>query len=466
MQREPELQVGQPILNGRYVVEAFLGRGAFAEVYCVRHQTLPTPRAVKVVSKAIPGVGSTTYEDYRERFRLEAQLGDQLDHPHVIRVYDFEESEGRLYLVTEYAAGGSLAEKLKKGPLPWEEALRITCEVAAGLEALHDQLGIVHRDVKPSNILLDQEGRAKVADLGLAQVPGGLSERSLGLGRPHPGTLLYMSPEQETTTAYLMPSSDIYSLGCVLFEMLTGQLWKHAMLKVEGARELRPELPAWLEEVLQRMLRREPAQEKADAADSSKRYLSMGAVREALEKGLGEGKWETARPRPEFLPQPQKRWPAWGWMLGLVSTLVLVVLLLVWHPWTPGATSTPTFPPTAEIATELPIATQRSSDTPAPTPDATRSRSSIVPSGTPRADWPLEAILHYDAIVWTRVTSDGQEIFQGVVSAGETRTFTATKTLSIRLGNAGGVRVTLNGEDLGVQGSAGQVIDRTWTVKE
>jgi serine/threonine protein kinase len=201
----PALQPGDLILNGKYRVVDFLGQGAFAQVYRAHHLELKVDRAVKVVSQDTPGVGSSVLDDYRARFRQEAQLGAKLDHPHVIRIYDFEEAEGRLYLVMEYAPGGSLARLVgERGPLPVEEAVRLTLEAAAGLEALH-QLGTVHRDVKPSNILLDGQNHAKLADLGLAQLPGGPSRRSMAgsLAPSHPGTPEYMSPEQETTSGFL-----------------------------------------------------------------------------------------------------------------------------------------------------------------------------------------------------------------------------------------------------------------------
>ena len=281
-----ELKSGQLILNGKYRVEEFLGQGAFAQVYRAHHLELKVDRALKVVSQDTPGVGSTVLDDFRARFRQEAQLGARLDHPHVIRIHDFEETEGQLYLVMEYAAGGSLARLLKeRGPLPVTEAVRLTLEAASGLEAFHG-LGAVHRDVKPSNLLLDAGGHTKLADLGLAQLPGGLSKRSLAgsLAPGHPGTPEYMSPEQETTSAFLTASSDIYSLGCVLFEALTGRLWKHAMAEMEDVRELRPEVPAGVAAALSRMLRDQPGRKRADSEDPTKRYVTMGAVHQALQE--------------------------------------------------------------------------------------------------------------------------------------------------------------------------------------
>jgi len=132
--------------------------------------------------------------------------------------------------------------------------------VAEGLAAIHT-LDVVHRDLKPSNILFDERGRAKISDLGLAQIPGGMSGRSqLGsLALSHPGTPAYMSPEQETAPGYLRPASDVYSLGIILFELLTGRHYKN-LEPGTRARSLRAEAPDWLDELLAKMLADEPRQ--------------------------------------------------------------------------------------------------------------------------------------------------------------------------------------------------------------
>ena len=248
-----KLNPGDIILNGKYRVERLLGEGAFAQVYLAHHLELDVARAVKVLSRDAPGVGSTQFGDYHARFRLEAQLGARLDNPHVIKVYDFEAQEDALYLVMEYASGGSLASLLKQGPLSLDDFLRLALGAAAGLGAIHEQLEIVHRDVKPSNILLGAQGRAKIGDLGLAQVEGGMSRRSM-LGSeaaPHPGTPLYMSPEQEREYGYLQYPSDVYSLGCVMFEMLTGKAYKKQRPGTR-VRRLRKDAPEWVDDLVAR----------------------------------------------------------------------------------------------------------------------------------------------------------------------------------------------------------------------
>jgi len=252
---------GQIILD-KYRIETLVGRGAFAEVYHATHLSLNAPRALKVLRRDAPGLGSTEYSDFRQRFQLEAQLGAQLDHPNVIRVYDFEQDGDTLILVMEYAERGSLAEVLArtrqaKRTIPVNDALRLALSIAEGLAALH-ALDAVHRDLKPSNLLFDKSGVLKVADFGLAQTPDGLSARSLeSAPKSHPGTPGYKSPEQQTSGAPLPPASDIYALGLILFEILTGRVYgQQEPGTLPGA--LLPDLPAQVDHLLTRMLAADP----------------------------------------------------------------------------------------------------------------------------------------------------------------------------------------------------------------
>jgi serine/threonine-protein kinase len=279
------------ILNERYRVEWLLGEGTFAQTYLVRHLELGVDRAVKMLTRDIPGVSSTVFDDYQTRFRLEAQLAARLDHPHVLKVHEFVAEEDVLCLVIDYAPGGSLADLLKspalespsgrsvrytvkhKGQLRLGEFLRIVMDAAEGLGAIHEQLEIVHRNLKPSNILLTEGGRAKIGDLGLAQVEGGLSLRST-LGRKaarHPGSPLYRSPEQEQEQeyGYLQYSSDVYSLGCVMFEMLTARRYKNQW---PGARvrQFREDTPDWLDEVVAQCLKQDQRERPRDGSEVAK----------------------------------------------------------------------------------------------------------------------------------------------------------------------------------------------------
>jgi len=260
------------VLAHKYRVQSMIGSGGFAEVYLAEHLELRTLRALKVLRKDTLGLGSSDYRLFEERFQLEAQLGAMFDDPHIVRVYDFEREAGTLILVMEHCPGGSLADRLrmaqrKNEPLPLESVLRTGRDIAHGLAILH-QKDIIHRDLKPSNILFDSQGRAKLGDLGLAQTPGGLSQRSLlgSLSPRHPGTPGYMSPEQEKTTEHLRPPSDVYALGEVLFEALTGRMLQN--LK-PGTRlsSLRADVPGWLDELLVRMMQKDSEQRPWDGAE-------------------------------------------------------------------------------------------------------------------------------------------------------------------------------------------------------
>lgn len=250
------------ILLDKYRIETLLGQGAFGEVYRVTHLGLNVTRALKILRRDIPGIGKTEFNEGKTRFQLEAQLGAMLNsltpHPNLLQVHNFEQAGDLLALEMEYAPGGSLAERLdharkQNASIPIDEALQIALDIANGLSALHSR-DIVHRDIKPNNILFDDKGRAKLADLGLAQIPGGLSMRSqLSNASPHPGTPGYMSPEQENNRNLLKPPSDVYALGLLLFEMLTGNNYSILRLGTNAA-SLRPEIPASLDHLLARML--------------------------------------------------------------------------------------------------------------------------------------------------------------------------------------------------------------------
>ena len=247
------------ILLEKYRIEALIGKGAFGDVYRVRHKTLDVLRAVKVLRHDAPGVGSADYEMAQLRFQLEGRLGAKLNNkPHLLQVYDFIIREDLLVLEMEYAPGGSLADQIQKSvdngtAYPILQAVQIGADMAAGLAALH-AIDVIHRDLKPANILFDEHGYARLADLGLAQVPGGASQRSkLSTLQRHPGTPGYMSPEQETPGSYLTSPSDVYALGATLFELLTGRMYR-ALKPGTRARSLRSDVPVALDDLLARML--------------------------------------------------------------------------------------------------------------------------------------------------------------------------------------------------------------------
>ncbi len=268
------------ILLNEYRIEQKIGEGAFGEVYLVTNLALKVQRAVKVLRQDTPGLGSKEFESNRARFQLEAQLGARLNNPtanpHLLQVHSFKALDGLLLLEMEYAPGGNLQGRLAKLPaqkesLPIPEALRIGVEIALGLAALHAG-NIVHRDLKPSNILFDEHGHARVADLGLAQTLDDYSLRSQlsdSLAVQHPGTPLYMSPEQANTRRGLQSASDIYALGLILFEMLTGK--NYNLLKPgTHAASLRKDIPAHLDKLLFQMLSEIPRERPWDGAEAAR----------------------------------------------------------------------------------------------------------------------------------------------------------------------------------------------------
>ncbi len=204
---------------GPYEIQERLGAGGMGEVYRARDSRLQREVAIKVVR---PGV--LIDEDARHRFRNEALALARLSHPNIAGVYDFGEVEGMDYLVMEYVPGPSLAQKLSSGPLSVQESLSLAAEIADALEEAHER-GVIHRDLKPGNVVLTGKGHAKVLDFGLAKLLEPAGETTLskfGQTRGPIGTLLYMSPEQAEGLP-IDARTDLWSLGALLYESLAGK---------------------------------------------------------------------------------------------------------------------------------------------------------------------------------------------------------------------------------------------------
>ncbi len=244
----------------RYRVERTLGAGGMATVYLTRDQQLDRPVAVKVLAENL-----AAEEDVRRRFLREARLAAALAHPNVVRVFDTGEDEaGRLFIVMEYVEGETLTELLRRrGRLPAAEARGLVGQAAAGLAHAH-AAGLVHRDVKPQNLLLAGDGCLKVADFGIARVEEGTRLTQAGTVL---GTAAYIAPEQlagEPVSA----AADVYSLGAVFYELLTGrpphlfdsfaELAAKQQEPVRAVGELAPDVPEQLEELVMRCLALKP----------------------------------------------------------------------------------------------------------------------------------------------------------------------------------------------------------------
>jgi len=241
-------------LNGRYRLDAQIGAGGMSTVYRAFDSVLERRVAVKLMHREI-----AADTDQLERFRREARSVAQLSHPHIVGVIDAGEEDGRPYIVFEYVEGETLKDRIRRmGRLPVDEAIAYAIEIARALGAAHAR-HIVHRDVKPQNVLIDEEGSAKVTDFGIART---LDEEGLTAEGRVLGTTDYVSPEQ-ALGQFVTGQSDLYSLGIVLFEMLTGDVpfrgenqvavaMKHVRDPLPDVQERRPQISAALASVVDR----------------------------------------------------------------------------------------------------------------------------------------------------------------------------------------------------------------------
>jgi tetratricopeptide (TPR) repeat protein/tRNA A-37 threonylcarbamoyl transferase component Bud32 len=265
------------LVGGRYEILSVLGSGGNATVYRARDRELRREVALKMLRPDRQAASSLV------RLRREAAVARDASSPHLVRIFDIGAAAEGPYLTMEVMPGGSLRNRLKKGPLPVPEALRIGAEILEGLAALH-ALSIVHRDIKPGNVLFTKEGKVKLADFGLA--------RQLDLDETRPtatggilGTIDYLSPEQALGKE-AMPASDLYSAGVVLFEMLAGRLpydahsnfgalLAHVHSPAPSLRAFCPEAPRWLARVIRRLLEKRP-EDRYASAEAALRDLRAG----------------------------------------------------------------------------------------------------------------------------------------------------------------------------------------------
>ncbi len=257
-------------LSDRYALERQLGRGGMATVYLARDLKHDRPVALKVL---LPELAASLGP---ERFQREIRLAARLQHPHILTVHDSGETAGQLWFTMPYVEGESLRDRLRRErQLPLDDALRISREAAAALDYAHRH-GVVHRDIKPENILLTGEGDTLVADFGIARALGGderLTQTGMSVGTP-----AYMSPEQASGDKALDARTDVYSLGCVLYEMLAGEppytgataqqiIVKRFTDPVPSVRKVRPSVPEAVDNTVQRALAPVPADRYATAAE-------------------------------------------------------------------------------------------------------------------------------------------------------------------------------------------------------
>ncbi|MEI2699692.1 MAG: Stk1 family PASTA domain-containing Ser/Thr kinase [Microthrixaceae bacterium] len=259
------------VLNDRYEIHRRLARGGMAQVYLARDRSLDRPVAVK---ELVPEFAADP--SFVERFRREAQAAANLSHPNVVGVYDWGAQDGTYFIVMEYVDGPSLSRVLRTdGPFHPRRAAEIATEVAAGLGFAHSR-GVVHRDVKPGNVLLTRSGQAKVTDFGIARALSSPDEDLTQAGSVM-GTATYFSPEQAQGLA-VDPRSDLYSLGVVLYELVTGRppftgdtplaiAYKHVQDEPARPSTMISGLPVSLEAIIMKLMSKRPDDRYSTAED-------------------------------------------------------------------------------------------------------------------------------------------------------------------------------------------------------
>ena len=266
------------VLGARYRIDRPIGRGGMSTVYLAFDMTLERPVAVKLMHREV-----ARDSDQIERFRREARAIAKLSSPYVVGVIDADEQDSTPYIVLEYVEGSTLKEQIRsRGQLPVDEAAAYAIEIARGLQAAHEA-HIVHRDVKPQNVLLDEDGGARVTDFGIAR---SLIDEGLTADGRVLGTTDYVSPEQALGHA-VTPQSDLYSLGIVLYEMLTGDVPFHGENQVAIAMcHVRDELPDVMEKRPGMSTTLASVVDHATAKDLDVRYPDAGTMIADLEEAL------------------------------------------------------------------------------------------------------------------------------------------------------------------------------------
>jgi serine/threonine protein kinase len=318
----------QPLLLGTlggYDVETIIGRGGMGVVFQAFDPVLERKVAIKVMASAATGTATA-----RRRFIREARAAAAVSHEHIVAVHGVHEAGGLPYLVMQYVAGESLQDYLDRaGPLEMQRAVRIACETALGLAAAHAH-GLIHRDIKPANLLLENGGSVKITDFGLARTTedAALTQAGVVAGTPE-----YMAPEQARGEA-VDQRADLFSLGCVLYALVTGQPPFRAATPLAVLRQvsdeapcpvrsINPQVPAWLEELLARLLAKSPQE----------RIQSAAELATLLQGYLGHLQQPELVSPPELPPlgstdgkQQPGAGPAKRWTFRLLCLLGLVLL--------------------------------------------------------------------------------------------------------------------------------------------
>jgi len=330
MEARPSSAMIGAVLSGRYRLEAKLGSGGMSTVYLARDQTLDRQVAVKVMHGEM-----SEQPDQIERFRQEARSVAKISHPNVVSVIDAGEDAGHPYIVFEYVEGETLKQRIaREGALDPQEAIAYAIEIARGLAIAHAR-NMVHRDIKPQNVLIDGEGRAKLTDFGISRQ---LEQDGMTATGRVLGTTDYVSPEQ-AMGRQVDPRSDVYSLGVVLYEMLLGQVpfqadsqvgvaMKHVNEELPDVQRRRPELSAAVALVVERSTAKDPAERYQDVGemiDDLSTALEVEAARAGSTVG-GATAVLDAVPPPKRELSGRRRW---SWVTALLVLIVAAGTLLV-----------------------------------------------------------------------------------------------------------------------------------------
>jgi serine/threonine-protein kinase len=325
------------LIGGRYRLEAQVGSGGMSTVHRANDEKLQRPVAVKLMHRS-----TAADADHLERFRREAKSVANLSDPNLVGVIDAGDDDGRPYIVLEYVDGETLKARIKRNQrLDVPEAIAYAIEISRGLSAANDG-GIIHRDVKPQNVLIDQDGRAKVTDFGIART---LDEDGLTADGRVIGTTDYVSPEQ-ALGEQVGAQSDIYSLGIVLFEMLTGKVpfsadspvavaMCHVREPMPDVQMVRPEVSATVAAIV----------DKCTAKDAAERYssfreltadlesaLALEASRSGSTKGEATSVLETLPPQTKAKVPLGVRWkPSRTVVAGLIIALSVAAGVVAWQ---------------------------------------------------------------------------------------------------------------------------------------